>query len=497
MRGVVGMVLPRPRPGAARRVRTRRVQLGHHPRQYAQVVPLAPRVPGEPRLPAPVPEAPQVLVVAVPQHERGMRHQPYDVLPGLRLHLTPQRLLLRIGRAGEREVLPDQQPQLVAGVVEVLALVDPPAPHPYEVDTRVGRLPQPLPVPLTGDPGREHVVRDPVHAAGEEPLAVQHEREPRAVLVGRPVQPDGPETHPPPPHVQRSALVQQRQLDVVERLFPVPARPPQPRVRHLEPHAARGPVDRGACPHPVHDGLHRQRRLDPGPLHVHGQLHDSHALFDGDQRPHPRDPGRRPPLQTHRPPDPGRHQRGPPVPAERTGHLADVLIGLGVRGGPLAQPPAHRLGLGVGGDEPHREPPGHTRHVEAVRAVHVPGPAQEPAVQQDLRRGVEAVEDEVGLLVAVRGGEVPLVGPLPPPHPRDLGLVAPEEGIRDHPRRQQIGVHTARYDGRQLTSLVPQDPSLGERCGLKHVRTPKPIKSGTAEAFRQRCHRWRDTDFTG
>ena len=163
MRGVVRVPLPGPRPGTARRVRPRRVQLGDDARQHAQVVPLAPGLPGEPLLPAPVPEPPQVLVVAVPQHQRGMRHQPYDVLPRLGLHLAPQRLLLRVGRAREREVLPDQQPQLVAGVVEVLALVDPAAPDPHEVDTGVGRLREPLAVPLAGDPGRKHVVRDPVH----------------------------------------------------------------------------------------------------------------------------------------------------------------------------------------------------------------------------------------------------------------------------------------------------------------------------------------------
>lgn len=405
-----------------------------------------------------------------------MRHQPYDVLPGLRLHLTPQRLLLRVGGTCEREVLPDQQPELVAGVVEVLALVDPAAPDPHQVHSGLGRLSQPLPVPLTGDPGGEHVVRDPVHAAREEPLAVDDEGEPGAVRVGRAVQLDGTEADPAPPHVQRAVLVQQRQLDVVQRLFTVSARPPQPSPGHFEAYDPLGAVNGSARPHPTHGSLDAQRRLDPGPLDVDSQLHDAQALFaDGHERPHPGDPGRRPPFEAHRPPDPGRHQRGPPVPAERAGHLAEVLIRLGIRGGPLTQLPAHRLGLGVGGDEPHGEPSGHAGHVEAVRAVHVPRPAQEPAVQKNLGHRVQTVEDEVGLLMPVHEPEVGLVGPVPPPHPRDLGLVAPEKRIRDHSRRQQIGVHASRHDSGEFVHRavgVAQDPSLGERCGLKHVHTP-------------------------
>jgi hypothetical protein len=58
-----------------------------------------------------------------------MRRQPYDVLPGLGLDLLPQRRLLRVGGAGQQEVLPDEQATLVACPIEVLALEDSATPN--------------------------------------------------------------------------------------------------------------------------------------------------------------------------------------------------------------------------------------------------------------------------------------------------------------------------------------------------------------------------------
>lgn len=56
------------------------------------------------------------------------------------------------------------------------------------------------------------------------------------MLVGGAVEPDGPEADPAAPHIQRGVAVQQRQLDVVQGLFAVAARPPQPYVRHGQPY---------------------------------------------------------------------------------------------------------------------------------------------------------------------------------------------------------------------------------------------------------------------
>ena len=68
-----------------------------------------------------------------------MGHQPLDVLPGLGFDLGGQQML-RVRGAGEREVLPDEHPELVAHVVEGVVLVDAPAPHAHQVDVGVDRL---------------------------------------------------------------------------------------------------------------------------------------------------------------------------------------------------------------------------------------------------------------------------------------------------------------------------------------------------------------------
>ena len=48
----------------------------------------------------------------------------------------------RIERAGEHEVLPHEQAEFIAQVVEVLALVDAAAPYPQHVHVRRGRAAQ-------------------------------------------------------------------------------------------------------------------------------------------------------------------------------------------------------------------------------------------------------------------------------------------------------------------------------------------------------------------
>ena len=69
-----------------------------------------------------------------------MPAQPGDRLPRLGLHLAAQRLVLRVRRAREQEVLPDEDPELVADVVEVFALVDPATPDAQQVHPRVDRV---------------------------------------------------------------------------------------------------------------------------------------------------------------------------------------------------------------------------------------------------------------------------------------------------------------------------------------------------------------------
>ena len=119
-------------------------------------------------MPAPVLVAPEVLVAAVPEHERRVRRQPGDVLAGLGLDLVAERLLLGVRGAGEQEVLPDHQPALVAEVVEVVRLVDAAAPDAQQVGVRGDRLVEPAGEARPREPGEQVVVGDPVGTLDED-----------------------------------------------------------------------------------------------------------------------------------------------------------------------------------------------------------------------------------------------------------------------------------------------------------------------------------------
>ena len=106
-----------------------------------------------------------------------MGHQSHDILTGLGFDLLPQRRLFRIGRAGQQEVLPDQQPSLITGAIELVALEDATAPDPKQVHVGGEGLVEPAFEPLSCDPGQEVIIRDPVDAFDEHWLAIDRKGE--------------------------------------------------------------------------------------------------------------------------------------------------------------------------------------------------------------------------------------------------------------------------------------------------------------------------------
>ena len=169
-------------------VRAGRIKLGDDLRKELIGIPGTPGAPVEPLLPIPVRVAPEILIAAVEQHQGRMRRQSYDILAGLGFNLLPERRLFRVGRAGQQEVLPDQQSALVAGPIEVLALEDATAPDANQVDIGGEGLVEPTFDPLSSDPGQEVIIRDPVHAFDEHRLAVDRDGECGADVVAGGVQ---------------------------------------------------------------------------------------------------------------------------------------------------------------------------------------------------------------------------------------------------------------------------------------------------------------------
>ena len=130
--------------------------------------------------------------------------QPPDLEFRLGARTGQECVVRRVQRAGEHEILPHQQPELVAQVVEILALVDAAAPDPHHVHVGLGRAAQ---VPLVvgaGQPGDETVRGNPVGALGEDRPAVDDKLERFAPRVGVAVQGDRAQSDPALPPADRA-----------------------------------------------------------------------------------------------------------------------------------------------------------------------------------------------------------------------------------------------------------------------------------------------------
>ncbi len=121
---------------------------------------------GELGLPAPLLPADGDLVVAVPEHDRGVVPEPPHVVHRLPPDVADHLLVARVHRAREHHVVPDQQPLLVAQLVENVVVVLPAAPEAQHVLVRLQRVVDDAPVDL-GVSQRfrhEHLRRDVVAA---------------------------------------------------------------------------------------------------------------------------------------------------------------------------------------------------------------------------------------------------------------------------------------------------------------------------------------------
>ena len=116
------------------------------------------------------------------------------IIANLGLDFGRKRLFLRIRRAGEREILPDHHAQLVAGVVELIGLVNPAAPDTEHIAASIDGLPNALTnTSRVAGAVKEAVVGDPIETFAEDFLAVDFEGETGADGVGGGVERNGAE----------------------------------------------------------------------------------------------------------------------------------------------------------------------------------------------------------------------------------------------------------------------------------------------------------------
>ena len=362
---------------------------------------------------------PLVLVVAAPQRERGVAAEPRDLRPRLQLDLLGQRRL-RVGRAREHEVLPHEQPDAVAEVVEEVVLVDPAAPDAQHVHVRVARGGDQLLVAVGLHRAHERVRGDPVRAAREDPDAVEHEAEEaraRLLGVGPLVELERAHADPALARVDLVAVGEQRDAEVVQRRLAEVVRPPQRRVGEREVGGRRGRRAGSRSRAPA-----RRRRATAAPSPAASSPSPANrsastSTSTSASRPmrerrevHARQRRLALAAQLDRAPEPDRRQPRAPVPAEAVLRLAHPHA-LGRRARPLVGIARARvLQRRVEAD---REQVLRTRehapgHVERGLAEHVRVAPDLLAVEEDGRERVDAVQDE----------PQPLVRPRAPPGPR-------------------------------------------------------------------------------
>ena len=162
-------------------------------------------------------ERAEQLVVAAP--ERDVVADAGRLVGDLALDLGQEFRCRRVEMAGEHEVLPDQQAELVAGLVEAGRLVAAAAPDADHVHVGVGGRLQQVAGRLRGDAAGQGVGGDPVGAAGEDGAAVDAQAEAAAGGVGLGDERDVAERDAEgAAHCRPAAMTQ-----VVERLAPLPA----------------------------------------------------------------------------------------------------------------------------------------------------------------------------------------------------------------------------------------------------------------------------------
>ena len=406
----------------------------------------------------------------------------------------------RVLRAGEHHVLPDEQAELVAEIVEIVELVEAAAPDADHVHVGGDRLGEEAPDALAGDARGQRVGRDPVGALGEDVDAVDAEIHRHARFIGL-----GDQLELAQPDLLLDLVAGDRDDRIVERLRAVARRPPERRAEDLERKRRRG------APGARHLDLGRYGLGAEGEGHRHLAAADCGQLDVGRDRHHPAlvvaladdhvlDARAVEEMQLRLGIDAEHHQAQAPVPAGVALGLADhVEVGDAVvadaprDGEGLARRPRMSLGrsrteadgdLVVAGPE----------RIADVQAMADEGRAEfahGEAVDRHVGEGVDEFEVEDRPFARDRRRlerEAPADFPIRVADPLHLGLVPPDHRVGDaaggDQRRVDIPRNRARAD--RCTDAVMQDPGSGEGNG--HQRAS--WRTVAAGATNGRSGRW-------
>src|SRR6266481_8057138 len=109
--------------------------------------------------------------------------QALDVIDRFLANVVEKLLVARVHAAAEHEVLPDENPLLVAEIIEIVTLVNTAAPDAQHIHVGVAHGAKQFAILVPGDASRKAVSRNPVAAFGKDRHAVDYKGEAFAGIV--------------------------------------------------------------------------------------------------------------------------------------------------------------------------------------------------------------------------------------------------------------------------------------------------------------------------
>ena len=388
------------------------------------------------------------------------------------LHLMPRLLARgreefrrgRVERAGEHEILPDEQAVCIAKLVEVIRLVESPAPDADHVHVRPHGAAEQLFRHGARLARGQSVGGNPVRALAENGQTIDDDRHRDTVGVALVFQ-----FHRAQAEAFLHEIVGHAHGQIVERLAAAARGPPQLRVGDGDGFVERvhtrlqrdGPGKFLSVEHDFQMRLAAMWRCDlDGDFHVHAP--GFVPLFSRDVI----DAAERSCAQVDRPVDAGNHQARTPIPARVTLAFADEIAVHGLHGHHVVRDGVREFLAGGEG----RVFGGGKLDADFVRAslqkrLYLETPPHELVVRRarllavDVHRGqrVEAlaVQENRGFVQHFRRDlERPLEGPIVAADPLQGRLVVGVIGVRDFARREQRAVGIAGHGGGHGDTLV-------------------------------------------
>ena len=420
------------------------------------------------------------LIVAAPQRQGWMMTKPADIVLKLPGDVLLELLRQIVHGAGEHEILPNQNAQLVADVVEEIVGIVSAAPNPDTVHIGASGILQQPPGALRIHPGQQIVLGNIVRTHGEHIHTVDAVGKGLAPCILLPGHGHGAQTDSPAPAVQNLPFPAQLHFHAVQRLLPVARGPPEPGILN--------PDLQALITLPIRSDNHPTNlyslviQTDQVCVHLQGHRPILMELL----HPNVPNPGGMEAHQGNVPPDARVRQPGTPVPAEHAVGLSDQREAHhGIRGAVRGVGGISLLDELCGRRKQDFNPvfpfPQHILHIKFPDSVHIPGFPDQFPVDTDSRQGIQSLRPKQHPLLAQklrRNLKAAAVQEVMLHQLQRFIFIVPVKGVRDFPCRKKIVVNgTGNRGGNAAIKVIRyiQSPESIQSQGF-HAVPPKTFK---------------------